>query len=129
MEAPRFLDFELVCAFHRRSIERFGGSEGLRDRGQVLSALGAAETAWFYGSEDIFGIAAAYAFHLAEAQAFVDGNKRTAAAAALAFIRLNGGPLVQDNGRLYDAMIDIANRRLDKVGLAAVLRNLSGKVP
>jgi prophage maintenance system killer protein len=36
-------------------------------------------------------IAAAYAFHLAESQAFVDGNKRTAAACvAISFLRKNG---------------------------------------
>jgi death-on-curing protein len=39
---------------------------------------------------DLFEMAAAYAFHIAENQSFVDGNKRTGLAAALTFLRING---------------------------------------
>ncbi len=35
-------------------------------------------------------MAAAYAFHVAQNQPFVDGNKRTGLAAALVFLDLNG---------------------------------------
>ena len=35
-------------------------------------------------------MAAAYLFHISQAHAFVDGNKRVAPAAALAFLYLNG---------------------------------------
>lgn len=82
---------------------------------------------WFYGRGDLYDVAAAYAFHIAEAQAFLDGNKRTAAATALAFLGMNGEPVLEDDGTIYQAMIDIANHRLDKPGLAAVFRRLAGK--
>ncbi len=72
-------------------------------------------------------IAAAYAFHIAESQAFNDGNKRTAAAAAISFPALNDIPVPQDDGSLYGALIDVANKRLDKSGLAGVLRKLAEK--
>jgi death-on-curing protein len=65
---------------------------------------------------------AAYAFHIAESQAFLDGNKRTAAACALTFLGGCGIPVPRDDGRLYDAMIAISARRMDKAGLAALLR-------
>lgn len=39
---------------------------------------------------DLAAIAAAYAFGIAKAHAFVDGNKRTAFVTALTFLRLNG---------------------------------------
>ena len=83
--------------------------------------------AWFYGRGDLYDVAAAYAFHIAEAQAFLDGNKRTAAAAALVFLGKNGEPVLEDDGSIYQAMIDIANHKLDKPGLAAIFRRLAGK--
>jgi death-on-curing protein len=64
----------------------------------------------------------AYAFHLAESQAFVDGNKRTAIGAALTFLDLNGITRLPNDAALYDAMIAIANKQLNKVGLAALFR-------
>ncbi len=98
----------------------------MRDESMVLSSLGAAENVHYYGGGDLFEIAAAYAFHISQAQAFLDGNKRTAVAAALLFLRANGVQGVPDQGRLYDAMIAIAERRLDKAGLATLLRELLG---
>jgi death-on-curing protein len=70
-------------------------------------------------------MAAAYAFHIAESQAFVDGNKRTGLNAALVFLMMNGWEVVDPRGRLYDAMIAIAVRQLDKPGLAQLLQELS----
>jgi death-on-curing protein len=93
----------------------------------VESALGSAQNAFWYGHGNLFDIAAAYAFHIAESQAFVDGNKRTAAAAAISFLRLNGIRFPKDDGSVYKAMIEIAEKRLDKAGLAVVLRLLVEK--
>ena len=42
---------------------------------------------------DLCDLAAAYIFHLAENQPFVDGNKRTALAGGLVFLHQNGVPL------------------------------------
>ena len=56
----------------------------------VESALGAAQNTYWYGQGDLFEIAAAYAFHIAESQAFVDGNKRTALYVAVTFMEVNG---------------------------------------
>jgi death-on-curing protein len=74
-----------------------------------------------------FEIAAAYAFHIAEAQAFNDGNKRTGAAAAIMFLKVNGVRVPKDDGSFYDALIDVANKKLDKAGLAGVFRKLTKK--
>jgi death-on-curing protein len=70
----------------------------------------------------LFDIAAAYAFHLAESQAFVDGNKRTVIGAALTFLDLKGITRLPDDTALYDAMIAIANKHLNKIGLAGLFR-------
>jgi death on curing protein len=120
---PRFLDSSTVFALHRRSLELHGGLDGVRDRDAVESALAAAQNTYFYGGGDEYEVAAAYAFHVAESQAFLDGNKRTAAACALTFLAGCGVPVpLRDDDLLYGAMIAIAKRELDKSGLADVLR-------
>jgi len=79
--------------------------------------------AWHYANADDFDNAATYAFHISENHPFNDGNKRVAAATALAYLEANG---INTSGCpsdvLYDAMIAIAEKRLDKTGLAAVFR-------
>lgn len=74
----------------------------------------------------MFGIAAAYAFHLAQAQAFLDGNKRTAIAAAITFLEGNGVPTKTSTEPIYNAMIAIAEKRMSKADLAQLFRNLFG---
>ena len=124
MKEPEFLSTSTVFALHALSLQRFGGSEGVRDFGLIESALGAAMNTFHYGNGDLFDIAASYAFHLAQAQAFLDGNKRTAVSTALVFLEMNGVVKTKtpDNQVLYDAMIAIAEKRLDKAGLAEILR-------
>jgi death-on-curing protein len=124
---PKFLTLAEVMYLHDESLARYGGSPGIRELGLVESALGSAKNAFWYGHGGDFEIAAAYAFHIAESQAFVDGNKRTATAAAISFLRKNGRRFPKDDGSIYQAMIAIAEKRLDKTGLAAVLKRLSEK--
>ncbi|MDQ6622733.1 MAG: type II toxin-antitoxin system death-on-curing family toxin [Verrucomicrobiota bacterium] len=126
MRTPVFVGFEAVVELHQLGLEKFGGAQGVRDRGAIESALAAAKNDFFYANADLFAIAAAYAFHLAQAQAFLDGNKRVAVAVALAFLARNGIAAIPNEDRLYDAMIGIAERRLTKADLAQVLRELFG---
>ncbi|MFA6287290.1 MAG: type II toxin-antitoxin system death-on-curing family toxin [Opitutaceae bacterium] len=123
MHEPLFLSHEKVMEIHRHSLEQHGGLDGLRDPGLLASALMQPEAAYFYGDGDVAAIAAAYAFHIAQNQPFIDGNKRTAIASALTFLDLNGADAeLYDGAELYDAMIGIAEKRLDKAGLAAIFR-------
>jgi death-on-curing protein len=128
---PEFLDIDEVIALHDRQLAAFGGSPGIRDRGLLESAV--AQPLASFGGEfvhgDLFAMAAAYAFHIAENQPFVDGNKRTALDAALVFLHLNGFSVEDPFDGLYDAMIAIAERRLDKEGLADLLRTWSKPLP
>ncbi len=109
---------------HRRSLEAYGGIDGIRDEATLLSAIDQPKNDFYYGGAELFGIAAAYAFHIAQSQAFLDGNKRTAIASALGFLELNGVPTRTATAELYAAMIAIAEHRLDKAGLAALFRQL-----
>jgi death on curing protein len=124
---PFFLSVGQVLHIHARELALFGGLDGVRDQGALESAVGMAQVG-FGGQRlhrDLHEMGAAYAFHIAQAQALIDGNKRTALGAALVFLALNGVTARDPDGRLYDAMIAIAERRLDKAGLAALLRELS----
>src|SRR3569623_958867 len=123
-EQPVFLNRESVDFLHADSLARFGGMSGVRDSGLVDSALGAVENTWHYKGGDLLDISAAYAFHLSQAQAFFDGNKRTAVATAFAFLELNGITVKRDDGSIYDALIAIAERRMTKPELAALFRKL-----
>lgn len=126
-QQPVFLTRESVDFLHADSLARYGGMAGVRDDGLVDSAIGAAENTWFYGNGDLFDIAAAYAFHLSQAQAFFDGNKRTAVATAFAFLELNDVVVKRDDGSIYDALIAIAERRMTKPELAELFRKLFAK--
>jgi death on curing protein len=126
-EEPEFLTLDEILEIHDDQIVRYGGDVGIRDRGLLESAIAMPQQSFGgqYLHKDIFEMAAAYAFHLAESQAFVDGNKRTGLAAAYMFLGLNGFRLIEQDDRLYDAMIAVGTRRMDKAGLARVLRELS----
>jgi death-on-curing protein len=127
---PEFLDLAEVLLIHREQLLRFGGGDGLRDQGLLESAI-AMPKATFGGQfvhESLFAMAAAYAFHIAENQPFLDGNKRTAILAAVVFLEINGYILEEPPSTFYDAMIAIAERRLDKAGLAKLLERLARPV-
>ena len=102
------------------------GSGGIRDRGLLESAVAMPQSA--FGGEwlhaDLFEMAAAYAFHIAENQPFIDGNKRAGLLSAVVFLDINGISLDYPDDRLYQAMIDIANKKSDKKSFAELLKEL-----
>jgi death-on-curing protein len=124
---PVFLDVEDVLLIHEEQLPRYGGSPGIRDRGLLESAVAMprATVGGDFAHEDLFAMAAAYAFHIAQNQPFVDGNKRTGLLAAIVFLDLNGVEIADPEGRLYDAMLGIAERRVEKAGLAGLLESLT----
>jgi len=105
-------------------LEQHGGQDGLRDEAAFESAVLHPRNIWYYAQGDLFDVAAAYAFHLSQSQALLDGNKRTGMAAALIFLKLNGKTVLRHSDELYAAMIAIAERRIGKPELAALLRGL-----
>lgn len=124
---PEFLNLEDVLQIHEEQLAAYGGAEGIRDRGLLESAVAMPRASFgeAYLHEDLSHMAAAYAFHIAQNQPFLDGNKRTGLVAALVFLDLNGVPVLDPEEKLYDAMIAIAERRMDKEGLAELLRELA----
>ena len=82
-----YLTFADVIAIHADLIERYGGSQGLRDAGLLEAALFRPQTGYY---ADLIEEAAALWESLAQNHAFVDGNKRIAFAATYTFLAING---------------------------------------
>jgi death-on-curing protein len=87
---PKWLTYEQAIAAHNAQLRLYGGAAGLRDEGALRSVLDRPVNKWHYEQAELPELAAAYAFGLAKNHPFVDGNKRIAFIAMLAFLRRNG---------------------------------------
>jgi death-on-curing protein len=103
-----------VFKLHARALDEFGGTRGLRDEGALESALAAAENREHYEQADLATCAATYAYHLSQAHAFVDGNKRVALAVAEVFLKVNGAELKATNEEVVDLFMKIAAGELSR---------------
>lgn len=89
----------------------------VRDPGLLHAAL-ARPQATAFGVEEYPSLeqkAAALLHSLARNQALVDGNKRLALAATIAFLGLNGQHLTLNNDEAYTLIMDVAAGRLDDI--------------
>ena len=107
-----FPEKSAVLEIQSQLIERYGDIHGLRDAGALESALSAAENRAYYENAPIEILAATYAFHLSQAHAFLDGNKRIAAAGV--FLELNGAWLDASQDEIIELVLDIAASRISR---------------
>ena len=125
-----WLNQEEVLALHERSIERFGGSAGIRDRGLLQSALDRPQNRFAYGGvSSLSELAAAYGFGIAKNHPFVDGNKRTAFAALDAFLFLNGVLFLPPPDEAAPTIEQMAAGALTEDDLAAWIAEHSRPLP
>ncbi len=82
-----YLTKQSVLFIHRRQIEIFGGSDGLRGEAGLESALMRPQTGYYV---DVIAEAAALWESLSQNHPFIDGNKRTAFSSVDIFLGLNG---------------------------------------
>src|ERR1039457_1722935 len=82
-----YLTMAEVLAIHADQIERYGGSQGVRDHGLLEAALYRPQTGYY---ADLIEEAAALWESLAQNHPIIDGNKRTAFAATYTFLAING---------------------------------------
>lgn len=82
-----------VLAMHADQIATYGGSDGLRDPGQLEAALFRPQSRYY---EDVIAEAAALWESLSQNHPFVDGNKRTAFASMYTFLAINGVEITAD---------------------------------
>ena len=102
-----------------------GADYAVRDYGLLEAAL-ARPQATAFGKDaypDLDAKAAALLHSIARNHALIDGNKRLALAAVIAFYGLNGRRLTLTNDAAYDLVISVAAGHLDTVdAIAAILQ-------
>ena len=118
------LTLDEVLALHAESIERFGGSLGIRDVGLLESALGMPKATAFGQDlhETLHEKAAAYLYHLVKNHPFVDGNKRVGLGVCLAFLVLHGAPVEATDDELVGLVLAVVEGSRSKSDVAAFLR-------
>lgn len=70
-------------------------------------------------------MAAAYLFHIVANHPFIDGNKRTGAAAAIVFLFLNDVQLKSDEKGLEEITLSVAKGRSQKEQVAEFFRSIA----
>lgn len=116
---PRWLGRLAVDEAHFRQIREHGGAHGLRDESALESALARPRQRWQYRPDaPLAELAAAYAYGLARNHPYVDGNKRVALIAMVAFLDRNSVELTASNAEALSVMLDLAAGALTEADLA-----------
>jgi len=112
----RFLSIETVRELHLIAIQDQGGDPGVRDIGLLDSALAMPRQQFggAYLHPTIPAMAAAYAFHICKNHPFVDGNKRAAFAAMLAFLIDNGWTIDSTPDEAEQVVLRVADGSMTK---------------
>jgi death on curing protein len=120
---PVWLTKDMVEVFHRESLALFGGADGTRDEGLLLSALARPENLHSYEPDaDIFALAAAYCAGIVKNHPFIDGNKRTGTLAAIAFLAINNVQLDFEEAAIASMIIGLAASEVEESDIAKWLR-------
>lgn len=124
-----WIDDTVVLAFHEEHLAEHGGQPGARDEGLLASALARPRNKAAYESDiDAAALAAAHAFGIARNHPFVDGNKRTALAAAETFLGCNGFEFIATDVECVTTFIALAAGEIGEMALADWFRrNLQPK--
>ena len=97
---------------------------GVRDMRLLESAIAQPQAS--FGGEwlhvDLYEMAAAYLFHIAKNHPFIDGNKRTALASALVFLKLNEIDIDAGENPLVELTVNTAEGKIEKAEIAQFFR-------
>lgn len=99
-----FLSLPDVLAMHVILIQKYGGSDGVRDMGALESAVARPQSGYY---KDVAECAAALFESLAINHPFIDGNKRVAFAAFDSFLRINGYRFTLNSNQIYSKMMQL----------------------
>ncbi len=130
-----WLDVAVVFALHGRMMMDMGERpEPLRDPGGLEAAVMRPQMrAYYEGTDDIVGLAATFGAGISQAQAFLDGNKRTAYAAMRLFLDLDGFQLATDPidvAKHLEAIAEAPDREVATDAFAVWLRvNVASRTP
>ena len=94
----QYFSIKEVISIHDDQVALFGGGEGMRDEGALVSAVMRPQIGYY---ESLVQEAAAMMESLAMNHPFLDGNKRAAFFATDAFLRMNGHFINCDSEEAY----------------------------
>lgn len=118
MAETRYLSLADVVAIHAQAMRRLGEApKPLRGDGTLESAVMRPQMAAWYEGADLVRQATLLGIGISQAQAFLDGNKRTAYLAMLAFLRLNDMDYVGDSLALARQLEAFADRSRDPAAI------------
>ena len=123
MSVLNWVPLKAISTIHDRQIARHGGASGLRDLALLEMGAARAMNLASYSEADLFEITAAYAFGIAKAHAFVDGNKRTAFVSAITFMSLNGMSFRPEAAKGVQMMEDLASGDVSEAEFAQWIRD------
>lgn len=123
-----WIKYVLVIAIHQRSLAEHGGSDGIRDKGLLESALFRPKNLLAYGNPTIFDLAAAYGYGINQNHPFIDGNKRTSYVVMRTFLKLNGYDIKASAIEKYEIWLRLANRQISEADLAKWIEEKSFKI-
>ena len=123
----RYITPQELLVIHARIVDATGGAHGVRDVGLLLSLCERPKTS-FGGKQmypSVFAKAGVLCESLATYHVFVDGNKRTALAAATRFLHVNGYILHATNADAVKIILGVATKKLDISGITNWLKTHS----
>ncbi len=129
MIEPLWLSLQEVIDANRRVVAETGEPFLLRDKGLLESALTRPRNRFLYdGVDDVTELAATLLIGVGRNHPFMQGNKRTAFATAVMFLRLNGYRLLAEEdsdslGRVIEGCIRIGGEDLEGM-LAELFRSM-----
>jgi death-on-curing protein len=127
VKEPVWLLQSAVVAAHNMMIARFGGADGIRDKGLIESALVRPTDLYHYDRCSEFSkLAAAYASGIIQNHPFIDGNKRTGFIAAYMFLDLNGLTLQADEITATAMTLSLAASEINEEEYAKWLEENAG---
>ncbi|MDP9355388.1 MAG: type II toxin-antitoxin system death-on-curing family toxin [Chloroflexota bacterium] len=112
---PAYLSLGDVLALHREVMRRLGAdATPLRDEGLLESAVMSPRMAAHYEGSDLIRQATLLAVGISQAQAFLDGNKRTAYLATVVFLLINDADFVGEPLEFARCLEHVAEQSEDR---------------
>ena len=119
------ISIEQALKMHNIAIQNFGGANGIRDLGNLRSAL--ARPFQTFGGEDLYPTilekAAAIGESLIMNHPFLDGNKRTGYLLMEALLRSEGYKISSSDDDLYNFVINISTGSISFEEILEWLKN------
>jgi len=128
-EAIQYLSVEQVLTAHAELIKRYGGNQGVRDRGLLESAVFRPQASAF-GQEaypTLFEKCAVLGYSLIQNHPFLDGNKRTGFAAMHLMLLINGYDLTSTATEEVEMTKNVASGKMYESEITLWLREHSRK--